>query len=193
MQRCEQIYKPFHVGNDAASHLDGHVPYGSSSHDMISYLGLIRLWLACAVESFSKGFAPLWAAEQINLQDAADILSGKTRAPALIPESARAPEAPTILLNRSAKRILARGLPASRRYGWFRYASSHTLNGNQFFELLGRFSVIGRAVVYRLEYKARLCTRRSASQNLKNQRPCPTIMVHLSVNLGYCANHLWPD
>ena len=124
---------------------------------------------------------------------AADIASGKTRAPALIPESARVAVAPTILLNRSAKRILARGLPASRRYGWFRYASPRTLNGNQFFELLGRLSVIGRAAVYRLEYKTRLCTRRHQNKGPAYHRPCPVIMAAMSVNLGYCAGHLWPD
>ena len=199
-QRCGQIYKPLCVGDDAASHVGEGISYGSGATDMMSYLGVLRLWLACLTESFVENFTGsasryLRAFEAKALQEAADIASGKTRAPALIPESARAAEAPKIMLGRRAKRILARGLPACRRYDWFRYASPRTLNGNQFFELLARMSVHGRASLYRLEYKVRLCQtvhmrerhRRSRASKAEHQQA-----VSLCVNLGLCAAHLWP-
>ncbi len=207
--RRRQIYKPHHVGHDAARHLDGDLSYGASQ-DVMSYLHLFRLWFACLTENLAeslagnlaetvsqnlnRGFDYLRAFEAKSLQEAADIaadiMSGKTRAPALIPESARAPEAPKIMLSRSKRRMLARGLPACRQYGWFRYASSRTLSGNQFFELLGRLSVQGRVRIYRLEYKTRLCVRRPQNEVL--DRGLSGSLCG-GVSFGLCAAHLWPN
>ena len=86
--------------------------------------------------------------------------------------------------------MLARGLPISRQYGWFRYASSRTLNGNQFFELLGRISVHGRASLYRLEYKTRLCCRPIVNSVFGAG---PSLSKCGCVNFGLCAAHLWPN
>ena len=168
-----------------------HIHTHTESLGLLTYLGWMRLWLACTVENITaRGFRYLRMVEAKALQEAADITSGKTRAPALIPDAARAPEAPKIMLSRSSKRMLARGLPASRRYAWFRYASPRTLNGNQFFELLGRISVHGRASVYRLEYKRRLCVRRPYNVVTVVR---PRLVNPASVSLGYCAAHLWPN
>ena len=193
-QRCGQIYKALRVGDDASSLVGEGICYGSRASDMMSYLSLLRLWFACTVEGLAgnvthylRGFEARALQEAADI--AADIRSGKTRAPALIPESARAPEAPKIMLGRSTKRMLARGLPISRQYGWFRYASSRTLNGNQFFELLGRLSVHGRASLYRLEYRLRLCQRRS-------QTTAVFVSVWAntdSISMGLSPHHLWPD
>lgn len=190
-----------HTHTESDTALCAVMPLGARSGDMCSssagilaYLGWMRLWLSCLSESFThnmnRGFGYLRAFEAKALQEAADIASGKNRAPALIPESARVAQAPKIMLNRRAKRILARGLPACRQYGWFRYASPRTLSGNQFLELVAKLSVNGRMGVYRLEYKRRLCTRRPLNVEATL---CPLLVSSNSVNLGYSAAHLWPN
>ena len=106
-----------------------------------------------------------------------------------------AAKAPRILANRQSKRIMQRGLPAARLYVGLRHLNARQLTGNQFLERACRLSANGRACIYRLEYKTRLCQRRQVNHILSAlAQLCPAATVQgCLINAGLSAAHVWPS
>lgn len=78
----------------------------------------------------------------------------------LLPKQHRAATEPLIMLTRSTRRMVRRGLPPSRRYAGLHHLNARQLNLGQYLERACRLSANGRIVVYRLESRKRLCQRR---------------------------------
>jgi len=133
----------------------------AESQGLSGFLLWLRLWMACVADgaltdlearfyqkSFHRGLSP----DQIKW--------GYQRAPSLLPETARAAFAPRLRVNRRDRRILQRGLPASRLYVGLHHLNARRLTVGQFMERACRLSVNGRAQVYRMAMRRRLCQRR---------------------------------
>ena len=84
------------------------------------------------------------------------------RPPSLLPDSARAAQAPCIRVNRRTRRILARGIPASRGYAALHHLNDRSLTLGQFKERACKLSLSNRIVIYRLSSRKRLCQCREA-------------------------------
>ncbi len=153
----------------------------SSSYGVSGFLLWLRLWMAHTARGILTDIGRAKSKPQSR---------GYQRPRSLLPDAARSAAAPRILLSRRSKRILARGLPASRRYFGFEHLNARQLTGNQFLERAARLSVSGRTIVYRLEYKARLCVRRP---NNGPQKPQAHIPKTEGINLGLCDAHLYPN
>ena len=145
------------------------------------FLVWLRLWLGyMAGEVFTDIFPNF----------ACPARKGYQRPPSLLPEEARAAFAPRILVNRRRRRIIARGLPPSRRYNGLHHLNDRRLTVGQFLERACRFSVNGRVRIYGLEYRLRLCQRKAdfcagPSRN--------TPLQNTGVSLGLSVFHLGPD
>ena len=154
-----------------------HVPQNHISE----FLVWLRLWLGyMAGEVFTDIFPNF----------ACPARKGYQRPPSLLPEEARAAIAPRILVNRRRRRIIARGLPPSRRYNGLHHLNDRRLTVGQFLERACRFSVNGRVGIYGLEYRLRLCQRKAdfcagPSRN--------TPLQNTGVSLGLSVFHLGPD
>ena len=153
------------------------------------FLVWLRLWLGyMAGEVFTDIFSYL--GPNFSPYFGRNAPTGYQRPPSLLPEAARAAIAPRILVNRRRRRIIARGLPPSRRYDGLHHLNDRRLTMGQFLERACRLSVNGRAGIYGLEYRLRLCQR-------KHQVCVSPISSTLSkiddVSSGLSANHLWPD
>jgi len=141
----------------------------------------LRLWLTClGLERFSQN-------RSSTPQD--------PRPPSLLPNAARAAYAPRLQANRRARRIMARGLPASRCYAALHHLNGRILTLGQFMERACKISTSGRIVVYRLSGRKRLCQRREevlkagtgrAQSERKRQNKD-------GLNLGLCEAHIWPN
>ena len=152
----------------------------SVSSGLLAYLALMRLWMSSFVELCR---APAYRS------------SKRFRSFALIPDAMCAAKAPRILANRQSKRIMRRGLPAARLYVGLRHLNARQLTGNQFLERACRLSANGRACIYRLEYKTRLCQRRQVNHILSAlAQLCPAATVQgCLINAGLSAAHVWPS
>ncbi len=147
------------------------------------FLVWLRLWFACVAEGV---LTDIFSHRKITSQ------RGYQRPPSLLPDSARAAIAPQVLCGRRRRRILARGLPPSRRYDGLQYLNDRQLTGNQFLERACRLSVGGRVGIYGLEYRLRLCQRRhEVSACFADVRTVAPIGSGVSV--GVSKFHLGPD
>jgi len=115
---------------------------------------------------------------------------GDYRSPSFLPDSARAAYAPRIRSNRQARRIMARGIPASRGYAALHHLNARRLTLGQFMERACKLSASNRIVIYRLSGRKRLCQRR---ETVVTCGTMPTQGDKDRLNLGLCTAHLWPN
>ena len=175
------------------SELQKNAPFKHQGFDGVSgFLLWFHLWVACTVEGFLVDIGR--AASPPKKHTA----RGYQRPRSLLPNAARSAMAPRVLVSRRSKRILARGLPASRRYFSYEHLNARQLTGNQFLERAAKLSVNGRLGVYRLEYRLRLCQsiepRLRKSTRLKDMTLCPRPWTpkFRTLNAGVCEVHLYP-
>lgn len=175
-------------------------PSRSAASDMATgggavsgFLVWLRLWLTCLAPEGLRG----------GLQERlADIFSqGGSRAsqdprpPSLLPEAARAAYAPRLRANRQARRIMARGIPASRSYAALHHLNARILTVGQFKERACKLSASNRVVIYRLGGRKRLCQRREEvikTGTTPSQSPYKG-GHNQDLNLGLCDAHIWPS
>ena len=117
----------------------------SATSGLVGFLAWLRLCLACVAEG------------RLAYKRGSGVSHGHRRAPSLLPDSARAAIAPKIRVNRQTCRIMARGLPSSRRYVGLHHLNARQLSIGQFLERACKISSNGRIVVYRLVGRKRLC------------------------------------
>ena len=121
-----------------------------SGYGVFGFLTWLRLWVSCLGRHMNR--------QSLGLRGLS--ATGYQRAPSLLPESARAAYAPRLRASRKDRRILRRGLPASRLYAGLHHLNARRLTVGQFMERACRLSVNGRVGVYRLGMRRRLCQRR---------------------------------
>ncbi len=153
------------------------------------FLVWLRLWLGCVAEGVLTDIFSHY--RNPNSQ------SGYQRPQSLLPDAARAAIAPQVLCGRRRRRIIARGIPASRRYDGLQYLNDRQLTGNQFLERACRLSVNGRVGIYGLEYRLRLCQRRHEVCTCMTNICVTNIKTHApsgsGVSVGVSKFHLGPD
>ncbi len=168
------------------------------SHGVSGFLVWLRLWMAHAAQGL---LTDIWRPKT------APQVTGYQRPSSLLPDNARSAMAPRVLVSRRARRILARGLPASRRYFGYEHLNARQLTGNQFLERAVRLSVSSRTVIYGLEYRLRLCQsvhmrERHHSARIfsvfkakprSTQYETLNTGLNTGLNAGLCAAHLWPN
>ena len=148
------------------------VSLGLSEFGLAGFLAWLRLWLACVAEG------------RLAYKRGSRDSHGYRRPPSLLPDSARAAISPKIRVNRQTCRIMARGLPSSRRYAGLHHLNARQLSIGQFLERACKISSNGRIVVYRLVGRKRLCQRRE--EFVGAQGPSQDICLRL------CAAPFWP-
>ena len=166
-------------------------PQTHASYGVSGFLVWLKLWMACAAQGMARGILT-----DIRRGKSSPQITGYQRPRSLLPDEARSAMAPRVLVSRRSRRILARGLPASRRYFGYEHLNARQLTGNQFLERAVRLSVSCRAVIYGLEYRLRLCQRLPLCQKLPvNLLPAskPRSVRFETLNAGLCAAHLWPS
>ena len=161
-----------------------------SENGISSFLVWLKLWLSCVADGV---ILDVWA-DVFSHSKKSNLVKGYQRPPSLLPDSQRAAIAPHVLCGRRRRRIIARGLPASRRYDGLQYLNDRQLTGNQFLERACRLSVNGRVGIYGLEYRLRLCQRRHefCMTNVKTHVPSHALS-RKRVSFGLCVFHLGPD
>jgi len=148
--------------------------FGTHGGAISGFLVWLRLWFETWAKDRLSGISP----------------QTDYRPPSLLPDSVRASFAPRMRANRKARRIMARGIPASRGYAALHHLNGRRLTFRQFMERACKLSTSNRIVVYWLSGRKRLCQcRESVAGCAVVPRPddIPTL------NLGLCAAHLWPS
>ena len=161
----------------------GAAPFGDHGGAISGFLVWLRLWLAC----WTHG----WTEDNRHKK----YFQGGKRAPSLLPASARAASAPCLRANRQARRITARGLPASRQYAALNHLNGRRLTIGQFMERACRLSANGRTEIYRLRGRKRLCQCREAftATGSKSGTAHQNHITTDGLSLGLCAAHIWPN
>ena len=164
---------------------------GIGGEAVSSFLVWLKLWLGCVAEGVLTEVFPH---RKANPQSGypRGYPRGYQRPPSLLPDEARAAIAPQVLCGRRRRRIIARGIPASRRYDGLQYLNDRQLTGNQFLERACRLSVNGRVGIYGLEYRLRLCQRKhqvcACFADVSALAPSGS-----GVSVGVSKFHLGPD
>ncbi len=156
------------------------------------FLVWLRLWLGCVAEGILTDVFPHFRDPNPQSGYPRGYPRGYQRPPSLLPDSERAAIAPQVLCGRRRRRIIARGIPASRRYDGLQYLNDRQLTGNQFLERACRLSVNGRVGIYGLEYRLRLCQRKhqvcACFADVSALAPSGS-----GVSVGVSKFHLGPD